>query len=133
MHPRVEKTRLSSRAEQKMSWCRAFGTALGSSLGIHWHCRKNKANVTETNTSNNHNDVIRKQKNRCSDNDYAEGDEMGVASRKMENESSMNVAEKVMTSIHRSADAYTEELVERRLSQGDEYDDALANRIPSVN
>lgn len=115
-----------------MSWCQAFGSALGSSLGIHWHCRKKKENITETNTSNNHNNVIRKQKKRCPDNDYAERDEMGVESTKMENESSMDVAENVITSIYRGADTYTEELAERRLSQG-EHDDALANGIPSVN
>ena len=118
MHPRVEKARQSSRAEHTMSWLQAFISALDSSLGIHFGGKRN-TNLSETNTPSNHNDAIRNQKKRCSDNGCPEHDEMGVESTKMENESSIDIIENATTSIQRGADAYNGDLAERRLSQID--------------
>lgn len=104
MHPRVEVARLSRGGN--LSWCRAFGKALGTSLGIHCDCRKkHEPDTTNSPTTVESNVNVARLKKRCSDN----------LDRKEEAESTVEV-----TTTHLADPSIGETAVERRLSRGED-------------
>ena len=106
MFPRVEKERLSSR--ENISWCRAFGKAFNSSLGIQCNYR-NRNNTPKSDTTDN-NVVVTRHKTRSSD---------IVEEERPEAENSVEVStEEITTNDHTAMKGMT--MLERRLSQGEE-------------
>ena len=106
MFPRVEKERQSARGN--ISWCRAFGKALNSSLGCIQcnYCRNNRnSNTPKSDTTDNNNVVETRVKTRSSD---------IVEEKRLEDENSVEM------SIEESDPMKGMTMLERRLSQGED-------------